>query len=124
MKKIILILTLTFTACNFQTSDISNDLPLKYQFINEGGNQNRVIRDNELIIDSGAVDFSYNNKFIFFSVDTTYSMEPKNIAKEKLIYFIHNIKEDTLSKPLSFWYLKKFIVINKIDNRDNILIKN
>jgi hypothetical protein len=115
MKKIILILALTLVACNFQASDSTEDLPAKYQFIEEGGSLNMVLRDNEAIIDSGAVNFSYNDKFIFFSVDTTYSMEPKKISKNKLIYYIHNIQKDTFSKPLNYINFKNFIIKNKIN---------
>jgi len=123
MKKIILILALTLVACNFQASDSTEDLPAKYQFIEEGGSLNMVLRDNKEIIDSGAVDFSYDDKFIFFSVDTTYSMEPKKIAKEKLIYYVHNIQKDTLSKPVNYNFIKRFISKNKIEDENNILVK-
>ena len=123
MKKIILILALTLVACNFQASDLTEDLPAKYQFIEEGGSLNMVLRDNEAIIDSGAVNFSYNDKFIFFSVDTTYSMEPKKISKNKLIYYIHNIQKDTFSKPVNYNFIKKIISENKVEDENNILLK-
>jgi hypothetical protein len=123
MKKIILILALTLVACNFQASDSTEDLPAKYQFIEEGGSQNRILRDNELIIDSGAVDFSFDDRFIFFSVDTTYSMEPKKIEKEKLLYYVHNIKKDSFSKQVNYNFIKKFILKNKIEDENNILLK-
>jgi len=123
MKKIILVLALALVACNFQAADFTQDLPEKYQFIYEGGSQNRVLRDNVLIIDSGAVNFTFNDKFIFFSVDTTYSMEPKKIAKEKLIYYIHNIEKDTFSKAINYNFIKKVIAKNKVDDANNILLK-
>lgn len=123
MKKIILILALTVVGCNFQASDSTEDLPAKYQFIEEGGSLNMVLRDNEAIIDSGAVNFSYNDKFIFFSVDTTYSMEPKKISKNKLIYYVHNIQKDTFSKPVNYNFIKKIILENKVEDENNILLK-
>ncbi len=123
MKKIILILALTLVACNFQTSDSTEDLPAKYQFIEEGGSLNMVLRDNEVIIDSGAVNFAFNDKFIFFSVDTTYSMEPKKISKEKSLYYLHNIHKDTFSKPMNYNFIVNFISKNKIENENNILLK-
>ena len=64
MKKIILILAFTIVACNFQASDSTEDLPSKYQFIEEGGSLNMVLRDNKAIIDSGAVDFSFDDRLI------------------------------------------------------------
>ena len=123
MKKIILILALTLVACNFQASDSTEDLPAKYQFIEEGGSLNMVLRDNEAIIDSGAVNYSYNDKFIFFSVDTTYSMEPKKTSKNKLIYYVHNIQKDTFSKPVNYNFIKKIISENKVEDENNILLK-
>lgn len=123
MKKIILILALTLVSCNFQASDSTENLPSKYQFIEEGGSLNMVLRDNKAIIDSGAVNFSYNDKFIFFSVDTTYSMEPKKIAKEKLIYYVHNIPKDTFSKPVNYNFIKNFTLRNKVEDENNILLK-
>lgn len=82
-----------------------------------------VLRDNEAIIDSGAVNFSYNYKFIFFSVDTTYSMEPKKISKNKLIYYVHNIQKDTFSKLVNYNFIKKIISENKVEDENNILLK-
>lgn len=123
MKKVISILALTVVACNFQASDYTYELPVKYQFINEGGSQNRILRDNKSIIDSGAVDFAYNDKFIFFSVDTTYSMEPKKISKKRLVFYVHNIQKDTFSKPVKYNFIKNFILKNKIEDENNILLK-
>ncbi|OWP82664.1 hypothetical protein BWK59_14650 [Flavobacterium davisii] len=124
MKKLILIFVLVaLSACNFQASDSTEELPSKYQFIEEGGSQNRILRDNQSIIDSGVVDFSFDDKFIFFSIDTTYSMEPKKIAKEKLIYYVHNIQKDTFSKPINYNFIKKIISQNKIEDENNILLK-
>ncbi|HEX8577643.1 MAG TPA: hypothetical protein VF677_15255 [Flavobacterium sp.] len=120
-NKSILLPIITLCSCNFQASDSIENLPEKYQFIEEGGSLNMVLRENEAVIDSGAVDFRYNDKFIFFSVDTTYSMEPKKIAKEKLIYYVHNIQKDTFSKPLKYSFIKKFISRNKIEDKNNIL---
>lgn len=117
MKKAFLIsvLILTFTSCNFQASDSIEDLSNKYQFIEEGGSLNMVLRDNEAVIDSGAVSASFNDDYIFFSEDTSYSMEPKKVSKKLLRYYIHNIKKDTLSKPLNYKFFSEFIRKNKID---------
>lgn len=112
---LLVVLTLILISCNFQANDFEEDLTNKYQFIHEGGNQDRVIRDNKLVIDSGAVRASFNDDFIFFSEDTTYSMEPKKVSKKILRYYIHDIKKDTLSKPLSYNYFKNFIAKNKIE---------
>lgn len=123
MKTTILILALTIVSCNFQATDFSEDLPQNYQFIYEGGSQNRILRDNEAIIDSGVVNFSYDDNFIFFSVDTTYSMKQDKIGKEKLVYYVHDIKKDTLSKPVNYRFVKNFILKNKIVDDKNILLK-
>lgn len=122
MKKIILF-TLAIISFSCNMSDQEFELPSQYVFVKEGGHSNIVLRNHKLIIDSGAVDFSYNDKFIFFSVDTTYSMEPKKIAKEKLIYYVHNIRKDTFSKPINYNFIKKFISENKIEDENNILLK-
>ena len=82
-----------------------------------------VLRNNEAIIDSGAVDFSFDDRFIFFSVDTTYSMTPKKIAREKLLYYVHNIQKDTFSKVLNYNFIKEIIAKNKIKDENNILLK-
>ncbi len=122
MKKFILF-TLTIISFSCNMSDQEFGLPSQYIFVKEGGHSNIVLRNNKLIIDHGAVDFSYDDKFIFLSVDTTYSMEPKKIAKEKLIYYVHNIQKDTFSKPLNYNFIKKIISENKVEDENNILLK-
>lgn len=106
---------MTFASCNFPISDSDEELPNNYMFSYEGGRQNRIVRDNQFILDSGAVSASFNDKYIFFSEDTTYSMEPKKVSKKILRYYICDIKKDTLSKPLDYNYFKKFIYQNKIN---------
>jgi hypothetical protein len=122
MKKILL-LTLAIISFSCNMSDQEYILPSKYVFIKEGGSSNIVLRNHKLIIDHGAVDFTYNEKFIFFSVDTTFSMEPKKVSKEKLIYYVHNIQKDTFSKPINYNYIINIISKNKIENKNNILLK-
>ena len=108
-------MVLGFVSCNFPMSDSDQELTNNYMFSYEGGRQNRIVRNNQFVIDSGAVSASFNEDFIFFSEDTTYSMEPKKVSKNLLQYYIHNIKKDTLSKALSYSFFKEFIKKNKID---------
>ena len=122
MKKFLL-LTLAIISFSCNMSDQEYILPSKYVFIKEGGFSNIVLRNHKLIIDYGAVDFTYNEKFIFFSVDTTFSMEPKKVSKEKLIYYVHNIQKDTFSKPINYNYIVNIISKNKIEDKNNILLK-
>ncbi|MFB3386618.1 hypothetical protein [Flavobacterium sp. LAR06] len=123
MKKLILISILIFAnGCNM--SDQNFELPSNYIFVREGGNSNIVLQKNKLIIDKGAVDFSFDNKFIFFSVDCSLSMEPYKVPKEKLIYYIHDIEEDTLSKPLNYNFVRKFMIKNNVGKQNNILVKH
>ena len=62
---------------------ISKKLPWDMYLYFEGGNQNRVIKNNKTIIDSGVIDFKFNKDYIVFSVDTTFSNKQN---KEVLLY--------------------------------------
>lgn len=121
MKKIILILIIV---CGCNMSDQNYELPSNYIFVKEGGGSNIILRKNKLIIEKGAVSFSFDDKFIFFSVDNSGSLKPNKIAKEKLIYYIHDIHKDTLSTPLKYDFVSKFIYKNKIKKQNNILLTN
>lgn len=117
MKKIFVILCVDILiSCNM--SDNIEKFPEGYEFIHEGGNQNRLYlynRNNYSIfaIDSGIVDVKYNNNYLLVSVDTTYSMNPEKTDKRNLKYFIHNLKKDTIIKKISFADLQKLIKKDK-----------
>ncbi|RXR35417.1 hypothetical protein EQG68_00550 [Flavobacterium piscinae] len=66
MKKIIFIIILTFVSCNFPLSDTEQELPNNYMFSYEGGRQNRIVKENQFVIDSEAVSASFDDKYIFF----------------------------------------------------------
>lgn len=101
-------------SCNF--SDSAENAPMGYIFIIEGGNQNRVIKNDELIIDSGLVEYKYSDKYIIFSVDTTYSMNPKKIRKDSLLYYLHDVEKDEFLKRLSYGKLKKIVKERGLDS--------
>ncbi|GEN77360.1 hypothetical protein CHA01nite_31000 [Chryseobacterium hagamense] len=88
-------------------------MPLGYEFIFEGGNQNRLLKDNNLVIDSGLVDCKYNKYYIVVSVDTTFSDNPQKMPKSRLKYLIQNIKKDTVLNKISFSDLQKLIKRDK-----------
>ncbi|MEO4004071.1 hypothetical protein [Flavobacterium sp. CAU 1735] len=94
MKRALIISTaITLLSCN--TSDNYYKLPFGgYEVDFEGGSNNRLMKNNELLINSGLVDCKYNEKYLLISVDTTYSMEPK-----KVISFIFH--KTLLTIPLS-----------------------
>lgn len=99
-------------------SDNTEKLPAGYEFIYEGGNQNRVYRYDKnnystFAIDSGVVDAKHNDNYLLVSVDTTYSMNPEKIDKINLKYFIHDLKRDTIIKKISFRDLQKLIKEDK-----------
>ncbi|PBI94266.1 hypothetical protein BSF41_00150 [Flavobacterium sp. ACN2] len=121
MKKLVLISLVFAYGCNM--SDQNFELPCNYIFVKEGGHSNIVLQKNKLIIDKGAVDFSFDDKFIFFSVDNNSSMEPYKVPKEKLTYYIHDINKDTLSKPLNYNFIRKFMIKNSVKKQNNILVK-
>lgn len=98
---------LTIFSCN--NSDKVEKLPLGYEVLYEGGSQNRLLKNNELIIDSGLVDCKFKNDYLLISMDTTYSMNPQKINKKNLKYFIQDIKKDTILKEISFTGLLKII---------------
>jgi len=95
-------------SCNM--SDNYEKLPFGgYEIDYEGGSQNRLLKKNKLIIDSGLVECKYNNAYMLISVDTTYSMSPKEKDKKNLKYFIQNLKKDTIIKEISYTDLQKII---------------
>lgn len=117
MKKTFFVLSVcTLVSCNM--SDNIEKLPAGYEFIYEGGNQNRIYRYDKnnystFAIDSGVVDVKHNDSYLLVSVDTTYSMNPGKIDKKNLKYFIHNLKKDTIIKKISFADLQKLIIEDK-----------
>ncbi|MCG7281610.1 hypothetical protein MHJ94_09935 [Chryseobacterium taklimakanense] len=99
-------------------SDNIEKLPAGYEYIHEGGNQNRIYRYDKnnyssFGIDSGVVDVKYNDNYLLVSVDTTYSMNPEKTDKKNLKYFIHDLKKDTIIKKISFIDLQKRIKKDK-----------
>jgi len=117
MKKTLIFTTLTtLISCNF--SDKIEKIPDGYEIIYEGGNQNRLMKNNELIIDSGLVECKFKKDYLLISVDTTYSMHPEKLDKRNLKYFIQNIKKDSNIKKISYSTLQKIInekSLNEID---------
>lgn len=108
-----IVVVLIFVGCS--NSDYIKDAPLGYVFIFEGGNQNRVIKNNKTIIDSGVVNFKFNKDYIVFSVDTTFSNKQN---KEVLLYYIHDIKKDHLYRNMNMKEFKKIIKKNSLDDLD------
>ena len=99
-------------------SDNIEKLPAGYEYMHEGGNQNRIYRYDKnnyssFGIDSGVVDVKYNDYYLLVSVDTTYSMNPEKTDKRNLKYFIHDLKKDTIIKKISFVDLQKRIKKDK-----------
>ncbi len=117
MKSIFFVLSLgILISCNM--SDNIEKLPAGYEYIHEGGNQNRIYRYDKnnyssFGIDSGVVDVKYNDNYLLVSVDTTYSMNPEKTDKKNLKYFIHDLKKDTIIKKISFIDLQKRIKKDK-----------
>ena len=117
MKSIFFVLSLgILISCNM--SDNIEKIPAGYEYIHEGGNQNRIYRYDKnnfssFGIDSGVVDVKYNDNYLLVSVDTTYSMNPEKTDKKNLKYFIHDLKKDTIIKKISFIDLQKRIKKDK-----------
>lgn len=103
---------------NYNFSDFEEKGPSNYSYIFEGGNQNRVMKDNKLIIDSGAVDFKYNDNYVVFSVDTTYSLQPNEISKLNLKYYIYDVKKNLLIKNIDFIKFQKLIHEKSLEEID------
>jgi len=124
IKIITISLLLILISCNFSVSDFYSELPSGYIYSFEGGDLNRVSRNDKLIFDKGVHSYSFNDKFIFFAVDTSNSKEFKNKNLEKLVFYIHDIEKDTLSVPLNYDFIEKFNQFNKINKSDNILFQD
>ncbi|WP_172284393.1 hypothetical protein [Chryseobacterium sp. LAM-KRS1] len=127
MKKHLLIVSLgilslliifLIVTTNYNFSDFTEKGPSGYVFIFEGGKQNSIMKDDKLIIDSGAVDFKYNNNYITFSVDTTYSMKPQEVSKSKLAYYLYDVKKNVLNKEIGFDELKNLIKEKSLEDID------
>lgn len=104
-------------SCNM--SDNYEKLPFGgYEVQYEGGQLNRMMKNNTMIIDSGLVDCRYNDNYMLVSVDTTYAMEPKMTPKIKLQYFIQDLEKDTIIKKISFQDLQKIIKEKSLSDID------
>ncbi len=127
MKKYILIFIITilflivafFIAIIFNlTDDFVDEGPANYTFVYEGGDLNSIIRDNKMLIENGVVDFKYNDDYVVFSVDTTYSLEPEKVKKTQLKYYIHDVKKDILYRNINYKEFKKIIQKKKLEEID------
>lgn len=119
MKKLILIFILLFTfGCNVSNQEY--ELPNGFTFYRGGGKTNSVSRNHNLLIRGGATDYSFNDDYIFFSVDTSLSKEPRILSKKLLSYYIHDIKKDTLYKSVNYDFFQNFIRKHKIDEKFDI----
>ncbi|UZT99391.1 hypothetical protein ODZ84_07460 [Chryseobacterium fluminis] len=123
MKKYILIiflalLSLFIVAANGNFSDFREKGPSGYVFIFEGSKQNAIMRNNELVIDSGAVDFKYNKNYVVFSVDTTYSMKPQEINKSQLKYYLFDVKTNVLKENIKFDEFKTLVKEKSLEDID------
>ncbi|MGG5209821.1 hypothetical protein ACQWU4_12790 [Chryseobacterium sp. MIQD13] len=118
MKKILKLSTLLFIySCNM--SDNYEELPFGgYEVDFEGGNQNRMMKNNTMIIDSGLVDCKYNDAYLLISIDPTYSMTPKKVNKKDLKYFIQDLKKDTIIKNISYGDLQKIVKGKSLEDID------
>ncbi|QBO58398.1 hypothetical protein [Chryseobacterium salivictor] len=110
------LLGLLLLSCN--VSDSVEKLPEGYEFVYEGGNQNRLIKNHKLIIDSGVVECKYSDDYLLVSVDTTYSMNPENVDKRNLKYLFQNFKKDTAIHSISYNSLKLMIKDKSLENID------
>jgi hypothetical protein len=119
MKKLILIFT-SFFFFNCNVTNQVYELPRGYIFYKGGGSTNCMLRNHEMIIKGGVVDYSYNYDYVFFSADDTKSTDPLKISKSLLKYYIHDIKKDTLYKSVSYQVFNSFLNKNKIDDEYNI----
>lgn len=118
MKKTLFIsmTQLLLYSCNM--SDSVEELPQGYKAIYEGGNQNRLIKNNKFFIDSGMVDVKYNDTYLLVSVDTTYSMNPNSVNKRNLKYFIQDLKQDTILRGISYQKLQHIIEKEALSDLD------
>lgn len=89
-----------------------------YEVQYEGGHNNRLLKNNELIIEKGLLDCKYNDDYMLVSVDTTYSMKPQEIKKSHLKYFIQNLKKDTIIKRICYRNLQKLIKERSLEDID------
>ncbi|MBB6369654.1 hypothetical protein [Chryseobacterium shigense] len=117
MKNILRLFVLTVVcSCNM---DNYAKLPFGgYGVDFEGGKNNRMMKNNMMIIDSGLVDCKYNDVYMLVSVDTTYSMNPHKVNKKNLKYFIQDLKKDTIIKKISYSDLQKIIKQKSLEEID------
>jgi len=114
-----------FTIYSCQVSDTTYELPANYVYVEEGGYSNIVVRDHKLIIGHGAFDYSVDENYIMFVYDTTDVInQPKKIDNEKLFFLVHFIKEDSLSKVMSFEEYRNFVSLNKILKAEDLSIRD
>ena len=121
MKTIFLTISFfIFSSCNF--SDREYFLPSNYIFRQEGGYENRIIRNHKLIVAQGAIDFSYDDNYVMFAVDTIYPM-PSKIITNKLLFLVHDLKTDNPLDTLNFDDYKKFILDKKIEKEKDLSVR-
>ncbi len=118
MRNIIITVFTLFIVSSCNMSDKYEKLPSGYEVSFEGGSQNRLLKDNELIIDSGLVDCKFKNDYLLVSVDTTYSMNPEKINKKNLKYFIQDLKKDNVLKQISYSDLQQMIKEKSLEEID------
>ena len=121
MKKItaFIVLTVVFS-CNM--SDREYSLPSDYIYRQEGGYENRIIRNHKLIVAQGAIDFSYNDNYVMFAYDTVYPM-PNIINTNKLLFLVHDIKKYSSMDTLNYTDYEKFIINKKIEKENDLSIR-
>ncbi|UMQ44024.1 hypothetical protein MKS83_10035 [Chryseobacterium sp. Y16C] len=118
MKNIIVVVITFFILYSCNNSDKVEKLPSGYEVFYEGGSQNRLLKDNELIIDSGLVECKFKNNYLLVSVDTTYSMNPEKLNKKNLKYFIQDIKTDNTIRKISYKDLQAIIKEKSLSDID------
>ena len=122
MKKIVSFIVLTaIFSCNM--SDREYSIPSDYIFVQEGGYENIIIRNHKLIVAKGAIDFSYDDNYVMFAIDTVYPI-PSKTETNKLLFLIHDIKNNKLLDTLNFNNYKKFIFEKKIEKENDLSTRN
>lgn len=97
-------------------SDKTIKLPNEYLFEREGGYSNIVTKKHKLIIDHAALDYSFDDNYLMFVLDTVKTIPEKTI-NSKLLFLIVDLKKDTISQKINYVQYKKFI-------NDKLIIKD
>lgn len=104
-------------------SDKTLELPNEYEFEREGLYSNIVTKNNKLIIDHAALDYSYNGKYLMFVYDTI-KIIPTKIINSKLFFLVVDIRKDTISPRMNYIQYKKFIKNNTVDKKIDLSIRD